>query len=71
MNERHWQPPQSGTGDFGAVKRDVPGIERIDIGENLDEGGLSSAIFPEKRESFAGAEVKADVVQGARAAELL
>ena len=55
----------------GAAKGHRSFIERINLGEDFDQGGFARAIFAEQSQDFAGFKVHADIAQGLRAAELL
>ena len=52
-------------------KLTLPGVERVDAGQNLDQRRLAGAVLAEQRENLAGLEGHADVRQRFRAAEAL
>ena len=70
MDEGDRQAPE-GTGHICATKGHAAFVERVDPGENLDQGGLARPVLTEQRQDFAGVQMRADVDQGLGSAELL
>ena len=63
--------PRRGTGDVGAIEQDAPGIDREHAGDQVENRGLTRAVWADKRGAHAAPDRKRQILDHAQAAEML